>query len=291
MTLPGKTPKKAAWIALPLLLAVLWISGCTRHYPAPAQRPIPRMPAPSVSAPSAPAPVDPIAALLEELPSGQEQATPLENMGYSTQVGAFVNLDYAVRLERLLDSRGIDAYYFRHESGLYKVRFGNHASYRAARAEAEQLKAKGLIDEFFIVIPEDYAAARIRRSGQGDLRDELVRTAYRFLGVPYRWGGTDQQDGFDCSGLTMVCYRLNGLNLPRISRNQFEAGRQVPQARLRPGDLVFFATRGGKQVSHVGMYIGGGQFIHAPRTGDQVRIEQLSTPFYARTFLGGRSYF
>jgi cell wall-associated NlpC family hydrolase len=297
MTLPGISSKIAAWIVLPLLLAMLWMSGCTRYYPAPAKSPAPRISTPPkvapppVQSPAPPAPADPIAALLDEVASGREQSTPLEKMGYSTQVGAFANLDYAVRLERLLDARGIDAYYFRHESGLYKVRFGNHASYREARAEAEQLKAKGLINEFFIVIPEDYAAARIGRSGQGDLREELVRTARRFLGVPYRWGGTDQQDGFDCSGLTMVCYRLNGLNLPRISRNQFAAGRQVPQAQLRPGDLVFFATRGGRQVSHVGLYIGHGKFIHAPRTGEQVRIEQLSTPFYDRTFLGGRSYF
>jgi hypothetical protein len=292
MKLPGLPSKIAAWIVLPLLLAVLWMSGCTRYSPAPPPRPGPPIPAPPpAQSPGPPGSADPIAALLDEVAAGPEQSTPLEKMGYSTQVGAFANLDNAVRLERLLDARGIDAYYFRHESGLYKVRFGNHAGYQAARAEAEQLKAKGLIDEFFIVIPDDYAAARIVRSGQGDLREELVRTARRFLGVPYRWGGTDQQDGFDCSGLTMVCYRLNGLNLPRISRNQFVAGRQVSQAQLRPGDLVFFATRGGKQVSHVGMYIGGGQFIHAPRTGEQVRIEQLSTPFYDRTFLGGRSYF
>jgi len=218
-------------------------------------------------------------------------STPLERMGYSTQVGAFANLDNAVRLERLLDQRGIDAYYFRHESGLYKVRFGNHDTYRAARAEAEQLRASGLIDEFFIVIPEDYAIARIRPEAEGDLRAELVRTARRFLGTPYRWGGTDQEDGFDCSGLTMVCYRLNGLNLPRVSRSQFEAGRLVPEEQLKPGDLVFFATRGGRRVSHVGMYIGEGRFIHAPRTGQQVRIEKLSTPFYAKAFLGGRSYF
>ena len=288
MTLPGISSKIAAWIVLPPLLAVLWMSGCTRYHPAPAK---PSAVPTSSPLPAPPASADPIAALLDEVASGREPSTSLEKMGYSTQVGAFASLDNAVRLERLLDARGIDAYYFRHESGLYKVRFGNHTSYRVARAEAEQLKSKGLIDEFFIVIPDDYAAARIRRSGQGDLREELVRTARRFLGVPYRWGGTDQQDGFDCSGLTMVCYRLNGLNLPRISRNQFVAGRQVPQAQLRPGDLVFFATRGGRQVSHVGLYIGGGQFIHAPRTGEQVRIEHLSTPFYDKTFLGGRSYF
>ena len=142
----------------------------------------------------------------------------LEKMGYTVQVGAFRNLDNAVRLERQLEQRGIDAYYFRHESGLYKVRFGNHKSYEPARAEAEALQRAGLIDTFFIVIPSDYAAARIASSGRGDLRAELVRTARRFIGVPYRWGGEDSRNGFDCSGLTMVCYRLNGLNLPRNSR-------------------------------------------------------------------------
>ena len=88
----------------------------------------------------------------------------------------------------------------------------------------------------------------------------------------------------------MVCYRLNGLNLPRVSRNQFQAGRWVPKAQLRPGDLVFFATRGGKRVTHVGMYIGDGKFIHAPRTGKNVRIEKLSNSFFAKTYMGGRTY-
>jgi cell wall-associated NlpC family hydrolase len=234
---------------------------------------------------------DPIADLLDETPPPEEESkAPLESMGYSIQVGAFSNLDNAVRLERLLDQRGIDAYYFRHESGLYKVRFGNHSNYRAARNEAEHLQAQGLIGAFFIVIPEDYAAAKIRKSGRGDLREELVRTARRFIGVPYRWGGTDQENGFDCSGLTMVCYRLNGLNLPRVSRNQFKAGHWIPKAKLQKGDLVFFATNGGKRVSHVGMYIGDGRFIHAPRTGKNVRIEKLSNPFFTRTYMGGRSY-
>lgn len=211
-------------------------------------------------------------------------------MGYSIQVGAFTQLDNAVRLERLLKSRGIDAFYFRHDSGLYKVRFGNHTSKSAARNEAERLQAQGLIDVFYIVAPENYAAARIRSSGQGDLREELIKTARRFLGVPYRWGGTDKEDGFDCSGLTMVCYRLNGLNLPRTSSDQFESGRSVEKEELRVGDLVFFATNGRKKVSHVGIYIGEGQFIHAPRRGQEVRVEQLATPFYSKTYIGARSY-
>ncbi|MEZ4484906.1 MAG: C40 family peptidase [Syntrophotaleaceae bacterium] len=145
-------------------------------------------------------------------------------------------------------------------------------------------------DSFFIVIPESYSVARAGKGGQQQLRDELVKTAQRFIGVPYRWGGTDRANGFDCSGLTMVCYRLNGLNLPRVSRNQFQAGRWVAKDKLAKGDLVFFATNGGKRVSHVGMYIGNGRFIHAPRTGKTVRIERLSNSFFARTYMGGRSY-
>jgi len=237
-----------------------------------------------------PATDDPIATLLDEAPDDQQPDAPLQKMGYSIQVGAFSNLDNAVRLEQLLESRGIDAYYFRHESGLYKVRFGNHATYKPARSEAERLQAQGLIDTFFIVFPEDYSAARIKKTGKGDLRSELVKTARRFIGIPYRWGGTTAKNGFDCSGLTMVSYRLNGLNLPRVSRSQYKAGRWVAKSKLRPGDLVFFATKGGKRVTHVGMYAGNGEFIHAPRTGKNVRIEKLSNKFFAKTYVGGRTY-
>jgi hypothetical protein len=274
-TMTGTAAKHLRLTAWLLLAAIVF--GCAPYSRRPAYPPAGRG--------------DQIADLLDAAPQpGEESAVPLEAMGYSVQVGAFGNLDNAVRLEGLLDQRGIDAYYFRHESGLFKVRFGNHANYRDARNEAERLKAQGLIDTFFIVIPDDYLAARVRKGKPGDLREELVRTARRFLGVPYRWGGTDQDNGFDCSGLTMVCYRLNGLNLPRVSRNQFRAGRWVPKANLQKGDLVFFATNGGRQVSHVGMYIGNDRFIHAPRTGQTVRIEKLSSPFFARTYMGGRSY-
>jgi cell wall-associated NlpC family hydrolase len=214
----------------------------------------------------------------------------LQSLGYSIQVGAFANPENATRLAALLESRGIDAYSFFHESGLYKVRFGDHASYAAARAEAENLQRLGMIDGFFIVLPEDNAAERIRRSGRGDLRQELAATALRFIGVPYNWGGTTADSGFDCSGLTMVTYRLNGLKLPRVSRDQYAAGRPVAVAELQKGDLVFFATGGGTRVSHVGLYIGNGRFVHAPRRGKSVLVTSLDNSYYRKTFVGARTY-
>lgn len=266
-----------------LLLAALLLPACGAPPPSPSWPPVPSAPK---AEPAAAPKVDPIAELLADAPTD----TPLARMGYSVQVGAFASLNNAVRLEQVLETRGIDAYYFRHESGLYKVRFGNHTSYRPARDEAERLQAQGLIGTFFIVAPGDYSAARIRQGGQGDLRSVLVDTAKRFIGTPYLWGGTTTEDGFDCSGLTMVCYRLNGLDLPRNSRSQFQAGRWVAKHDLLPGDLVFFATRGGTRITHVGMYIGNDAFIHAPQTGKQVRIEKLSGSFFAKTYQGGRTY-
>jgi cell wall-associated NlpC family hydrolase len=245
-------------------------------------------PAPPTSPPEVPA--DPIGSLLETADDLESQSNrPLEEMKFSVQVGAFSQLENAVRLEQALKEQGVDAYYFRDESGLYKVRFGNHDNYQAARSEAETFQRQGVIGRFFIVIPGQYAAARIKQSGRGDLRSELVSTVQRYLGIPYRWGGETTQ-GFDCSGLTMVCYRINGLNLPRNSRSQYQAGRPVARQNLQAGDLVFFATKGGTRVTHVGMYIGDGKFIHAPRTGKTVRVAELSNAFFVKTYIGARSY-
>lgn len=229
---------------------------------------------------------DPIGELLNAI-----AASSLQRLGYTIQVGAFSNIDNAVRLDNELDRRGIDSFYFRHDSGLYKVRFGNYQNRSMAVAEAIKLKNEGVIDSFYIVAPEEYMIAKIDQAHTGDLRDELVRTALRYLGVPYRWGGVNDEDGFDCSGLTMVCYRLNGLNLPRISKHQFSAGQTITKEELRLGDLVFFATRKKGVVSHVGLYIGNDRFIHAPRTGEKVQIESLRNPYYAEHFIGARSYF
>ena len=109
----------------------------------------------------------------------------------------------------------------------------------------------------------------------------VVGVAMRYLGVPYVWGGSSPR-GFDCSGLVMYAFAAVGISLPHSSYAQFNMGTPVSIGQLQPGDLVFFSG-----ASHVGIYIGGGQFIHAPHTGDVVKISSLSG-YYSSAFAGGR---
>jgi cell wall-associated NlpC family hydrolase len=109
----------------------------------------------------------------------------------------------------------------------------------------------------------------------------VVGVAMRYLGVPYVWGGASPR-GFDCSGLVMYAFAAVGVSLPHSSYAQFNMGTSVSIGQLQPGDLVFFSG-----ASHVGIYIGGGQFIHAPHTGDVVKISSLSG-YYSSAFVGGR---
>jgi len=212
----------------------------------------------------------------------------LPPMGHSIQVGAFSNLDNAVRLTEKLQIQGLDAYHFRNQSGLYKVRIGNYRTIDTARLKALNLKTAGIIDEYYLIGPNDYAAGGL--NDKEHLRKEIVRTANRFIGIRYRWGGQSSGTGFDCSGLTMVVYRLNGLELPRSSRQQWKAGRPVYPDQLLKADLVFFATTGGKRVSHVGIYIGDNKFLHAPSSGRKIRISAMSNKYYKSRYLGARTY-
>jgi len=110
----------------------------------------------------------------------------------------------------------------------------------------------------------------------------VVWTALQYLGVPYVWGGTTPR-GFDCSGLAQYVYAKHGVALPRVSYQQAYAGEPV-NGELMPADLVFF----GNPIHHVGIYIGGGYFVHAPRTGDVVKITKLSDPYYGANYAWAR---
>jgi cell wall-associated NlpC family hydrolase len=110
----------------------------------------------------------------------------------------------------------------------------------------------------------------------------VVGIAMQYLGIPYRWGGSSPSTGFDCSGFTMYVFSQAGASIPRTVSTQYGAGVPVARSELQPGDLVFFNGLG-----HVGIYIGGNQFIHSPHTGDVVKISAM-TGYYSSTYVGAR---
>jgi cell wall-associated NlpC family hydrolase len=139
---------------------------------------------------------------------------------------------------------------------------------------ADWLRAQGLVAP----------AAAVDRAA------EIVVAAMGYLGVQYRRGGNGFEQGFDCSGFTRhVVAATLGLQLPRRADEQARSAavQAIPREALQPGDLVFFNTLR-RTFSHVGIYIGEGRFIHAPRTGAQVRVEQMGLPYWQRRFDGAR---
>ncbi|MFH1216658.1 MAG: NlpC/P60 family protein [Pseudomonadota bacterium] len=220
-------------------------------------------------------------------PHGSEK---IGRLGYTIQVGAFGDVENAAGLSNVLNRKGLSAYYFRHESGLYKVRFGDFLSLDQARDKAESLLQAGVIADYYIVRPESYAIARLGWNGDAYVREKLISTASNFVGIPYKWGGESMEEGFDCSGLVMAVYQLNGLNLPRTSRKQYRTGKAVRAHELKKGDLVFFATNGGRRVSHVGIYTGNNTFIHAPKKGKPIQTASLDNDYFKKRYLGGRTY-
>jgi cell wall-associated NlpC family hydrolase len=123
-------------------------------------------------------------------------------------------------------------------------------------------------------------------SGEYAAGSAIARTAETLLGLPYREGGA-LPDGFDCSGLVTYVFARHGIAVPRDVRRQASAGSPIDRRDIAPGDLVFFATTG-SGPTHVGIVTGGGRFIHAPKSGDVVRIESMSASYWASRFVAAR---
>lgn len=137
-------------------------------------------------------------------------------------------------------------------------------------------------EEDVVVVDEVAAQPTLSSRIQG-----VLSKAMTLLGTPYRWGGATPDGGFDCSGLVGYVFRTAiGLDLPRVSRQMATAGQAVDRASLVPGDLVFFGRRG--KVNHVGIYMGEGRFLHAPRTGRDVTVSSLDDGYWAAKFLSAR---
>lgn len=104
--------------------------------------------------------------------------------------------------------------------------------------------------------------------------------ALSMIGVQYKYGGANPREGFDCSGLVYYAYTSNGLAAPRTSQEQFSAARRISLEEALAGDLLFFQDQ--ERLSHVGIYLGDGRFVHAPSSGDAVRIAAIDSPYYRR---------
>lgn len=145
---------------------------------------------------------------------------------------------------------------------------------RSARIKVAAVKAKNATKTVKI------------NSGDTPAKSKLIRTALAYCGTRYRSGGTSR-GGFDCSGFVRYVYQKYGLQLPHSSRAQSSRGVSVPKSQLKAGDLVFFQTNG-RGISHVGIYIGGGKFVHASSHGRGVTTDSVNSAYYGPRYRGAR---
>lgn len=160
-------------------------------------------------------------------------------------------------------------------------RIVNTASQSAANIKIMEEKAGN--ESFSCVNVKNIALMDAKKEAKG-MRDKITTSVLSWNGIAYKWGGRSRA-GVDCSGLVQRIFIENGIQLPRTSFEQFKVGVGIPKERLEPGDLVFFNTNGAG-ASHVGIYLGDGQFISA--TKDCVEIQSLQDPYWAKTYRGSR---
>lgn len=138
------------------------------------------------------------------------------------------------------------------------------------------------------VPPPEVQHTRIQPSPASQKAAAIIRTARTMIGAPYKWGGDSPGRGFDCSGLAWYVYRRNGVILPRVSWQQFGAGRAIKYGDIRPGDLIFHKVKKNGKSLHVGIVTDRGTFIHAPSSGKRVMESSLNNTFWRSHYLGAR---
>jgi peptidoglycan DL-endopeptidase CwlO len=162
-----------------------------------------------------------------------------------------------------------------------RARQARLAAQARARLQAQQAAAFQAVNEADQSF--DPAVIPVVAPPDGSRASQVIAIAMQYLGIPYVWGGASPSQGFDCSGLTTYVFAQIGVSLPHHAASQYNYGVPVAREDLQPADLVFFDALG-----HMGMYIGGGQFIHAPHTGDVVKISSLYEGWYASSWVGAR---
>jgi hypothetical protein len=216
----------------------------------------------------------------------------LHDIGFTIQTGAFRDVANAVAVTDKLHANNINATYFKASDNLFKVRLGSFATHELALQRAQSLEKAGVIQGFYIVEPGNFTVSHLEELGEDYIREELVKTAETFVGTRYLWGGISPKNGFDCSGLTMTVYQLNGMDMPRTAYAQRQASNEIYLSDIKKGDLLFYHTNRRRKlaVTHVGIYAGDGQFIHAPGRGKRIRYESLDSKFYKKRFVGVGSF-
>ena len=153
-----------------------------------------------------------------------------------------------------------------------------------ARLQAQRIAAQNAAEAASAALTtSETAVVPLAPPPDGSRASQVIAIAMQYLGVPYVWGGASPSQGFDCSGLTTYVFAQIGISLPHHAASQYGYGVPVSREDLQPADLVFFDGLG-----HMGMYIGGGQFIHAPHTGDVVKISSIYEDWYASRWVGAR---